>query len=56
MTSKELQKRLELAREKPEIAHLLLANPTERVTCKLCGGTLAPIIDGKHLNPDKNCV
>ena len=47
MTGQELKERVALAKELPGIAHLILAGPSP--TCALCGGTHAPIIDGRHL-------
>jgi len=53
MTAKELDERLDVARAHPGIAHLILAGPSP--TCSLCGGTQAPIVGGKHLNPERWC-
>ncbi len=56
MNGDDLQRRIELAREKPELAVMLLTVPAGHgPTCELCGGRQAPIIDGRHLAPEKFC-
>lgn len=56
ISAAELDRRLDIARAAPGIAHLVLVRYGEPgPTCDLCGGTMAPIIDGRHLNPERFC-
>jgi hypothetical protein len=50
LTRKELEDRLGVARMMPGIAHLLLSGPSP--TCTVCGGVMAPIVDGKHISAE----
>lgn len=53
ISEEELEERLEAARAAPGQAHLVLGGPSP--TCQLCGGRNAPIVGGKHLNPERWC-
>jgi hypothetical protein len=53
ITEQELDRRLAVAREVPAMAHLILCGSSP--TCEECGGTSAPIVGGKHLDPEKWC-
>ena len=50
----ELKRRIDVARKMPSAAHMpsfgLVCAPRESPVCEICGGTCAPIIDGKHLD------
>ena len=48
-----LDRRIAAAKAAPGVAHLILGGPSP--TCELCGGTSAPIIDGRHLAPERFC-
>lgn len=53
LTAAELDAKLALARSLPGIAHLILSGPSP--TCSLCGGRSAPIVDGRHIDPERWC-
>ena len=60
VTEEEIKERLDLARQAPGLAHLysfgLILRPGQKgPVCELCGGKEAPIINGRHLNPERWC-
>ncbi len=47
-----LHSKLAVAKQAQGMAHLILRGEP---TCLLCGGKDAPIVGGRHLNPEKWC-
>lgn len=55
MTDEELRERIAIVKAGGPHEMLLLAPGEPRPVCSLCGGHAAPIINGRHLSPEKFC-
>lgn len=57
----DLEERIAVAKQVPGMAHLsgfglILYGNQKGPVCELCGGVDAPIVDGRHLSPDRFCL
>ena len=59
MKQDEIKSLISTAKQTPGVAHLpafgLVIYSGKWPVCELCGGVDAPIVNGKHLSPEKFC-